>query len=175
MIADGLTWCRILSTVPITILVLAEMRWWVFGVYIAASLTDAFDGVFARRTSPVGYGAKFDGNADVFFAIMTLIWIAMLMPDFLGHYGLPYLALFLLLQTFLTALRLFYADLVVPHLPLGRIAMTVFYFLLPVVLVCGDLQWFVAPVLVLSILAKAQLAWHVWVGRSRNGAPDHPS
>ena len=48
----------------------------------------------------------------------------------------------------------------VPHLALGRISMFVFCLLLPVVL---------APLL--SIVAKAQLSWHMTVARQRETTP----
>ena len=166
-IADGLTWFRVLSVIPITLFASADMRWWVFGVYIAASLTDFFDGVFARQAYPVRYGRAFDGNADVFFALMTFIWIAMLFPAFFGQYGLPLVLPLLLLQTLLFVLRVRRSVAGVAHLAIGRLSMFVFCLLLPVLLVFGDVPWFVVAVLALSVFAKAQLAWHMFAARDR--------
>lgn len=43
-IADALTWSRVISVVPITLLAWYGLKWWVFSIYIAAALTDFFDG-----------------------------------------------------------------------------------------------------------------------------------
>lgn len=166
-IADGLTWFRVLSVIPITLFALADMRWWVFGVYIAASLTDFFDGVFARLARPSHHGGAFDGNADVFFTLMTFVWIAMLFPDFYGRYGLPLVLPLLLLQALLFIVKFRRAQLGVPHLTLGRLSMWMFCSLLPVLFVFGDIQWFVVATLFISIAAKAQLAWHLVGARNR--------
>ena len=170
-IADGLTWFRVFSVIPITLLVLADLRWWVFGIYIAASLSDFLDGLFARRAQPTRYGSSFDSYADVFFAVMTFIWIAILFPGFLDRYGWSLVLPWALLQTALFALRFRAPNAVVPHLVLGRIAFFVFCLLLPVLLVLGDLPWFVVATLGLSIVAKIQLAWHLTTLRPQQSTP----
>lgn len=158
-VADGLTWVRIISVLPLTVLAAAELRWWVLGVYIAASLTDFFDGLFARRARPVHYGSSFDAYADVLFATMTLLWIALLFPAFMPRYGLPLVLPLLLLQALLFWLRFRNPGVTVPHLPLGQLAMFVFCLLLPVLLVVGDVRWFIITTFGIAMLAKAQLAW----------------
>ncbi len=166
-IADGLTWVLSVSALPITIFAAAELRWWVFGTYAIAALTDFFDGVFARLASPSRRGGAIDGNADVFFTLMTLVWIAMLFPDFYSRYGLPLVLPLLSLQAPLFIFKFRQSQSGVPHLALGRLSMFVFCFLLTVLLVLGDVQWFVVLALVLSIVAKAQLAWHMTFVRRR--------
>jgi len=160
-IADGLTWFRVFSAIPITLLAIGELRWWVFAVYIAAALTDFLDGLFARRARAVNYGGSFDAYADVFFSMMTLVWIAMLCPGFFERYGLPLVLPLLLLQALLFVLRYRHPESPVPHLSLGRLSMFVFCFVLPVLLVFGDQPWLVVTAFVLTILAKVQLAWHL--------------
>jgi phosphatidylglycerophosphate synthase len=64
-IADALTWTRIVSVVPITILAWYDFRWWVLGLYIAAALTDLLDGMFARRAAPPKLNVELDGVADL--------------------------------------------------------------------------------------------------------------
>ena len=164
-IADGLTWFRVFSAIPITLLAIADLRWWVFAVYIAASLTDFLDGLFARRARAVDYGSSFDAYADVFFAMMTLVWIALLCPGFFARYGLPLVLPLLLLQATLIVLRYRHPESPVPHLPLGRLSMFVFCLLLPVLLVLGDVPWLTVAALALAIIAKVQLAWHLIAAR----------
>ena len=77
-IADGLTWARIISVVPITVLAWYQFRWWVFGLYIAGALTDLLDGWFARRAAAPKSDVDFDGLADIVFRAMTLLWIWLL-------------------------------------------------------------------------------------------------
>ncbi len=74
-IADTLTWARVVSVVPITILAWYELKWWVFALYIAASLTDLLDGMFARRAAPPATDTDFDGLADLLLSVMTLLWL----------------------------------------------------------------------------------------------------
>jgi phosphatidylglycerophosphate synthase len=166
-IADGLTWVRVFSAIPITLLAVADLRWWVFGVYIAAALTDLLDGLFARRARPARYGGAFDAYADVFFVMMTVIWLVMLFPGFLQRYGLTLVLPLVITQLALFVLRFVYSGLRVPHLPLGRVAMFIFCSLLPTLVVFGDTPWLVVVAFSIAIIAKLQLAWHVHTRESR--------
>ncbi len=166
-IADGLTWFRVFSAIPITLLAIADLRWWVFAAYIAAALTDFLDGLFARRARAVGYGSSFDAYADVFFSLMTLVWIALLCPGFFARYGLLLVLPLLLLQAALFVLRYRDPESPVPHLPLGRLSMFAFCFVLPVLLVFGDVSWLVVVAFALAIIAKVQLARHLIAARPR--------
>ena len=95
-------WSRVWSALPITVLAWYELKWWVFGLYIAAALTDLLDGMFARRATPPRTAIDLDGNADVVFSIMTLVWLWMLVPGFLEKYWLPYLPILAIIQVYLS-------------------------------------------------------------------------
>ncbi len=160
-IADGLTWARIWSAIPITIAAWYELAWWVFGTYIAAALTDLLDGWFARRATPLEKDTDFDGNADVLFSIMTLLWIWMLIPGFYEKYWLPYLPILFVIEIYLISVRLRWSERPVPHFQFGRFAMALFCFLLPVLIAFGDVAWFVHAVFIIGTASKLQLAWHI--------------
>lgn len=168
-IADALSWSRILIAVPLTVLAWLDLRWWFLAIYIAAAITDSLDGAFARRATPSTRGAEFDGRADIVFTLMTLVWLWMLVPGFYGNYGLPYIPALLLLQAYLVALRILRPQTVVPHLDFSRIAFTLFCCLLPVLLVVGDVAWFVELTLVVTIVAKSWLALRVSGNASEPG------
>lgn len=160
-IADGLTWARIWSAIPITILAWYELTWWVFWLYIAAALTDLFDGMFARRATHPEEDTDFDGKADVLFSVMTLVWIWMLFPSFFPNYWLPYIPILVAIEIYLISMRVRYPDLQIPHFEFGRWAMALFCLLLPVLIVFGDQFWFVHLVLVLGTVGKIQLLKHI--------------
>ena len=166
-IADALTWSRIVSVVPITILAWYELRWWVFGLYIAAALTDYFDGIFARRAVPAKHDLDFDGLADLLMSAMTLLWLWMLVPGFFQQYGLPYFPILVVLEIYMISARLRYPRINVPHLQFGRFAMAAFFVLLPVLLLWGDIPWFVHLILLLGTAAKIQVTATV-AGRIRS-------
>jgi phosphatidylglycerophosphate synthase len=157
-IADALTWSRIASVVPITVLAWYGLEWWVFGVYIAAALTDFFDGWFARRGAPPATEKDLDGLADLLFTAMTVLWFWMLVPGFISKYWLPYLPLYVLLQAYIVPLRARYPQLGVPHLQSGRVTMAMFFSLLPALLLWGDVTWFVHLVLIAGTASTIQLA-----------------
>jgi phosphatidylglycerophosphate synthase len=158
IIADGLTWARVASAVPLTILALNHLVGWFSAVYVVAAFTDAFDGMFARNGTTVRYGGELDGLADVFFAIMTLLWIFLLIPGFYQHYWFPYLPAFAIIQGFLFYARINEPGLTLPHLEFGRFSVFLFNTLLPVLIVAGG---FVYLVFTCSIAAKLQLVRHV--------------
>lgn len=160
-IADALTWSRVVSVVPITLLAWYELKWWVFALYIAASLTDLLDGVFARRATPPKTDTDFDGHADLLFTVMTLLWLWLLVPGFFPKYGLLYLPLLVLLEIYMVSARMRYPDLVVPHLEFGRKAMAFFFLLLPVLIIWGDVPWFVHLVFIVGMASKIQLTWTI--------------
>lgn len=154
VIADALTWARIVSIVPITVLAFYDLRWWVFGVYIAAALTDLLDGFFARRGAPSQTDVDLDGLADILVGGMTLLWLWMLIPGFFQTYWLPYIPVLVALQIWRLPLRIRYPQAAVPHLRIGRIAMALFFFLLPVLIVWGDVPWFVHLVLIVATVSE---------------------
>ena len=168
-IADALTWARIFSIVPITLLAWYKLDWWVFGVYIAAALTDLLDGMFARRGAPPKSDVDLDGVADLLFSFSTILWFWMLIPGFVSKYWFPYLPLAVLLESYMSVIRLRHQRFGIPHLQFGRFAMALFFFLLPVSIVWGDVPWFVHGVLIIAIASKAQLAWAFW-NRSKSQA-----
>ena len=156
-IADALTWSRIVSVVPITILAWYGLEWWVFGLYIAAALTDTFDGIFARRAAPPKTDTDLDGLADLLFSAVTLLWLWLLVPEFFPKYWL-YFPVLVLLELYMIPVRVRQPQLVVPHLQFGRYAMAQFMFLLPVLILWGDVAWFVHLVLLTGTASKVQLA-----------------
>ncbi|MDH3304752.1 MAG: CDP-alcohol phosphatidyltransferase family protein [Gammaproteobacteria bacterium] len=160
--ADSLTWARVISVVPITILALQNLKWWVFGLYVVAALTDLIDGMFARRAAPAATDFDLDGIADRIFGVATLLWLWLLIPGFVQTYWLPYLPIFVLLVTYVMFVRLRHQRFGVPHLPFGRFSMALFFFLLPVLIVWGDVPWFVHGVLLVALAAELQLAWAFW-------------
>jgi hypothetical protein len=159
-LADGLTWARIWSVLPLTALAWFELRWWFLGLYMAAALTDWFDGFFGRRAAPPKSDADLDGNADILFSIMTLVWIWMLVPGFYQKYWFPYLPMLAMIQLYLWFAVIRLPALRSPHFQFGRFGMTVFCFLLPVLIVFGDQPWFVHAVFIIGTVGKLQLAWH---------------
>ena len=160
-IADGLTWARIWSAIPITIAAWYELTWWVLGLYAAAAVTDLLDGYFGRRATPVEKDTDFDGKADTLFAVMTLVWIWMLVPGFFEKYWLPYLPVLVAIEIYLVSVRIRWPELHFPHFQFGRFSMALFCFLLPVLLLVGDSPVFVHTVFVFGTLSKIQLTWHI--------------
>jgi phosphatidylglycerophosphate synthase len=158
-IADALTWARMFSVVPITALAAFGLRWCVFGLYIAAALTDLLDGMFARRAAPPRSDVDLDGIADLIFRLSTIFWFWLLIPGFVSKYWFPYLPTLLLLELYLTVVRVRHQRFGVPHLQFGRIAMVLFSSLLPVLIIWGDVPWFVHGVLIIGIASMLQLAW----------------
>ncbi len=164
-IADALTWARIFSVIPITALALLQLKWWVFGVYIAAALTDWLDGMFARRAAPPHTKADLDGIADLIFSFSTILWFWLLIPGFVSRYWLPYLPIFVALELYMSVVRIRHKRYGVPHLAFGRWAMALFFSLLPALIIWGDVSWFVHTVLIIGIASKLQLAWAFWKRR----------
>jgi phosphatidylglycerophosphate synthase len=158
-VADGLTWARVVSVVPITLLAWYELKWWVFALYIAASLTDLLDGMFARRAAPPATDIDFDGLADLLLSVMTLLWLWLLIPGFFPKYWLPYIPVLVLLEIYMISVRIRYPQLTIPHFEFGRIAMALFFLLLPVLIIWDDVTWFVHLVLILGTASKLQRTW----------------
>jgi phosphatidylglycerophosphate synthase len=158
-IADALTWARIVSVVPITLLAWYELKWWVLVLYAAAALTDLLDGIFARHAVPSTSTVDFDGLADLLLSIMTLLWLWWLIPGFWPKYWLPYIPVLVVLEIYMTTVRVRYPHMSVPHFEFGRFSMALFFFLLPALIIWGDVPWFVHLVFILGTASKAQLAW----------------
>jgi hypothetical protein len=67
-------------------------------------------------------------------------------------------------------------DLVVPHLEFGRKAMALFFLLLPVLIIWGDVSWFVHLVFIIGTASKIQLTWAIvrLVKPDRIGSANNP-
>ena len=157
-VADALSWARIASVVPITALAWYGLAWWVFGLYIVSALTDFFDGFFARRAAPPKSDVDLDGIADIVFRLMTVLWIWLLVPGFISKYWLPYVPILAALEIYMIVVRARHPRIAAPHFQFGRFAMALFFFLLPVLIVWGDVTWFVHAVLIIGTLSNVQLA-----------------
>ena len=142
---------------PITILAWYGASWWVFWLYIGAALTDLLDGWFARRAEPPKSNTDLDGLADLLFSIVTLLWLWLLFPWFFPKYWW-YFPVLVLLELYMTPIRVRHPQMTVPHLRFGRFAMALFMSLLPVLIVWGDIAWFVHAVLLTGTASKIQLA-----------------
>ena len=165
-VADALTWSRIVSVVPITVFAVFGLKWWVFGLYVAAAVTDWLDGWFARRATPPGNDMDLDGVADLVFSFSTLLWFWLLIPGFVSKYWLPYLPILVALEIYMTYVRIRHKRYGVPHLQFGRFAMALFFCLLPAVVIWGDVSWFVHGVLIVAVASKLQLARAFWTRRT---------
>jgi phosphatidylglycerophosphate synthase len=161
-IADGLTWARIWSAIPITIAAWLGLEWWVLGLYVAAAMTDLLDGYFGRRATPPLKDIDFDGLADTVFAVMTLVWLWMLIPGFFESYWLPYLPVLVLIEIYIVSVRVRWPELKVPHFEFGRFSMVVFCLLLPVLILIRDNPWFVHGVFILGTVSKMQLVQYLY-------------
>ena len=148
-----------MSVVPITVLAWHDFRWWVLGIYIAAALTDLLDGMFARRATPAATDVDFDGIADLIFRAMALVWLWLLAPWFFPKYWLPYLPVLVLLEVYMLSVRIRIPKMAVPHFAFGRFAMALFFTLLPVLIIWGDVPWFVHLVLIAATASTLQLTW----------------
>lgn len=161
-IADALTWARMLSVVPITALVLLQFRWWVLALYVAAALTDLLDGRVARYAAPPLRDIDLDGIADLVLSVATVLWLWLLIPGFVSSYWLPYLPVFVALEIYMSTIRIREPGFRVPHFRFGRIAMALFFSLLPVMIVFGDVPFFVHGTLLIGVVSKVQLALAFW-------------
>ena len=72
------------------------------------------------------------------------------------------LSILVFLEVYLSYVRVKHRRYGVPHLRFGRWAMALFFSLLPVLIVFGDMPWFVHGVLIIGIASKLQLAWMFW-------------
>lgn len=158
-VADALTWARIASVVPITVLAVYDLKWWVFGLYIVAALTDLLDGMFARRAAPAASDIDLDGIADRVLGFATVLWLWLLIPGFVQKYWLPYLPVIAALEGYLMIVRIRRRRYGIGHLPFGRFAMALFFCLLPVLIIWGDTPWFVHTVLIVVLASALQLSW----------------
>lgn len=158
-IADALTWTRIASVVPITVLAVYDQKFWILGLYIASALTDLLDGMFARRGAPPKTDFDLDGVADRVLSFATLLWFWLLFPGFVQKYWLPYLPIIVVLETYMMFIRIRHKRFGIPHLPFGRFAMALFFFLLPVLIIWGDVSWFVHGTLIIVVASELQLSW----------------
>lgn len=164
--ANVLTWSRLASIVPLTVLAFLRLELAFILVYVLAIATDLFDGVVARAQRLASLrGAELDGTVDLAFAAAGLGWIFLFIPEIYLVYWPHLLAVALSFIVFFAASWARLRKLAMPHLWLGKLSMFLFCLLLPTVILFGVASWMVWTVVLVVILSRIEMTAFVLLGR----------
>lgn len=162
--ADVLTGLRIILILPISIFALQGNQAGVFVLYALAAATDALDGYAARRIGPSGHGAYFDGAADLIFGLATLWWLWVLFPAVYTAYGVYILvaAITVLICAGVSLIKT--RAVVMPHLPLAKLATAAVYLLLPAFILLGVIELLVHAAWILVVGSRLEIIGKLFTG-----------
>ncbi len=165
--ADVLTWMRLGSIVPLTVLAFARAEIAFIIVYVLAITTDLFDGMLARAqgfSSPKG--AEFDGTVDLVFAAAGLGWLYLFAPEVFTTYWPHLFAVALSFAIFFAASWAKLRKLAMPHLWLGKLSMFLFCAIVPAIILFGAQNWMVWTVVIVIVLSRIEMTIFVLKGRT---------
>lgn len=169
-LADALTWARLLSVIPLSVLAVLDLRLAFLITFCLAVTTDLLDGMAARAAGrPTAAGADFDGSVDLVFSAFALWWIWLLVPEiYTGFWPFMLVALASFSLFFWASAR--YAKRVMtPHLVSGKAAMGVFALLIPITLIFGVVAWYVHLTWVTVTVSRAEMVYGLVRGKDLNG------
>lgn len=164
--ANVLTWTRLVSVVPLSVLAFVQATTLFLAVYVVAILTDAFDGTVARlQQTASAHGATFDGVVDLVFAAFGLVWLYALVPGVYIDYWPHLLAVAGAFALFFSASYARFRTIVMPHLWLGKLSMLCFALLVPVAVLWSLHDWMVWVVVIVVIASRLEMTAFVLLGR----------
>ena len=162
--ANIVSWSRLALIIPISALLYFSHLGLAASLIVVAMLTDYLDGVLARKLKLTSaYGSALDGTIDIIFAIAIVAWLWTISPTLVSFW--PYV---LAVQALLLIIGLIVLVQNKPaptlHLWTGKIAMTLVYLLIPL-LVLGVDTWFIHVVGIACLITQFESILYVLSGR----------
>lgn len=141
-LANLVTLSRLVSILPILLLLRAGHGRAALALYIAAALTDLIDGWLARRSGTASdFGARLDGVVDNLFSLATLPFLLMAFPGLFDRHPVALLCLFLGPLAYLAITKLWTGSLMMFHFQSAKLGALLLFALWPAMAVTGWEGW----------------------------------
>ena len=115
-LANLVTLARLVSIVPILMLLTHGRDWLALNLYIGAALTDLLDGWLARRSGQASmFGAILDGVVDNVFSLATLPFLLLAFPGLFDRHPVAMVVLFAGPLVYLAVAKLWTGSLMMFH------------------------------------------------------------
>jgi phosphatidylglycerophosphate synthase len=141
-LANLVTLSRLVSIIPILLLLQAGHSQIALTLYFAAALTDLVDGWLARRTASASdFGARLDGVVDNIFSLATLPFLLIAFPGLYQRHPYALLCLFLAPMLYLVIAKLWTGSLMMFHFLSAKLGALLLFALWPSMAVTGWEGW----------------------------------
>ena len=141
-LANLVTLSRLVSILPILLLLRAGQGRAALALYIVAALTDLVDGWLARRSGTASdFGARLDGVVDNLFSLATLPFLLMAFPGLFDRHPVALLCLFLGPLAYLAIAKLWTGSLMMFHFQSAKLGALLLFALWPSMAVTGWEGW----------------------------------
>jgi phosphatidylglycerophosphate synthase len=159
-LANLVTLSRGLAVAPILLLLLAGLKGWALGLYLAAAATDLLDGWLARREGRASaFGAQLDAGVDNVFSLGILAFLILAYPGLAARQGLALIVLFGTPVAYLGASWLLTRRLMMFHFWSAKAGAFLLFVLWPLIAVTGWEGWVAVGALVVAASRLEQVAF----------------
>ncbi len=170
-LANLVTLARLVSILPIVVLLAFAHPRMAVAVYIVAALTDMVDGWLARRYAQASdFGARFDGIVDNLFSLATFPFLLLAFPGVGGRHPMALFVLFAVPLLYLVVARLWTGSLMMFHFLSAKLGALFLFALWPAMLITG---WEGLLPLTACIIGASRLEQllFIWRGGTDQDAP----
>lgn len=170
-LANLITLARLVSILPILLLLETGHSQMALELYIAAALTDLLDGWLARRSARASdFGARLDGVVDNVFSVALLPFLLLAFPGLFERHPIALIALFAGPLLYLLIAKLWTGSLMMFHFHSAKLGAALLFALWPAIWITG---WEgIVPLAAFVIVASRieQLVF-IWRGGTAQDAP----
>jgi phosphatidylglycerophosphate synthase len=170
-LANVVTLARLLSIIPIMLLLESGHGQMALELYIAAALTDFLDGWLARRSARASdFGARLDGVVDNIFSIALLPFLLLAFPGLFQRHPIVLVVLFAGPLIYLVIAKLWTGSLMMFHFHSAKIGAALLFALWPLIWITGWEGFIPLAAFVVAASRIEQLIF-IWRGGTAQDAP----
>lgn len=169
--ANLITLARLVSVIPILVLLSARHPQAAVSLYIISAITDLVDGWLARRSARASdFGARLDGVVDNIFSLATLPFLLLAFPGLIDRHPLALFVLFAGPLIYLAVAKIWTGSLMMFHFVSAKAGALLLFALWPAMLITGWEGFLPLAAWVVAASRSEQL-FFLWRGGTDQDAP----
>jgi phosphatidylglycerophosphate synthase len=170
-LANVITLARLVSILPILLLLETGHSQMALELYIAAALTDLLDGWLARRSGRASdFGARLDGLVDNIFSVALLPFLLLAFPGLFARHPFALIVLFAGPLLYLVIAKVWTGSLMMFHFHSAKLGAALLFALWPAVWITGWEGFVPLAAFVVAASRIEQLVF-IWRGGTEQDAP----
>ncbi len=170
-LANLITLSRLVSILPILLLLQTDLSQIALQLFIAAALTDFLDGWLARRSARASdFGARLDGVVDNIFSVALLPFLLLAFPGVFDRHPVALIALFAGPLLYLVISKLWTGSLMMFHFHSAKLGALLLFALWPAIWITSW-EGFIPLAAFVVVASRIEQLVFIWRGGTAQDAP----